>query len=155
MASRQYPAAAKPLLPDRARHLGRSDLCCCGPRRRSCPRRTACAALQLLRLWHPLHPVARLAGAGGLGAVCAAVEAGASLHTMPDDLAPAVFADRRHPVDRALEAVEGVHGPLRVNLERHVVVVPADLALRHGAPSRWALTSVGRGNPMADDQTTG
>src|SRR5690606_2338402 len=65
------------------------------------------------------------------GAVRAAVEVAVHVHAVPDDAALAVLADRRHPGDRALERVERVHLALRVDLERQVVLVAADLAGRH------------------------
>ena len=55
----------------------------------------------------------------------------ADLDAVPDHLAPAMLTDGRHPVDRALKAVEHVNGALRMNLKGQVVVVAAHLALRH------------------------
>jgi hypothetical protein len=87
-----------------------------------------------------LDPVAYLGGSGGLaGAVGAAVEAAVDLGAVADHPAPAVLADRRHQVDRALEAVEDVPPAGRGDLDRLVVVVAADLACRHGSlPSLWS-----------------
>src|SRR5215204_6741797 len=60
-----------------------------------------------------------------------------------DDPAPAVVADRRQLVDRALEAVEHMSRAGGDDLERQIVVVPAHLALRHGHPRT--------GEPELDD----
>src|SRR4051812_49628960 len=57
----------------------------------------------------------------------AAVEGAVGLDAVADDLAPAVRADRRELVDRALEAVEGVAVARRDHLERQGVVISADL----------------------------
>src|SRR5687768_5020924 len=50
---------------------------------------------------------------------------------MSDDPAAAVVADRRELVDRALEAVERMGCPGGHDLEREIIVVPADLAPGH------------------------
>jgi hypothetical protein len=68
---------------------------------------------------------------GVSGAVSAAEELASDLDAVADDLAPAVLADRRHSMDRALEAVERVPLAGRDHLERLVVVVAADLTTRH------------------------
>lgn len=73
------------------------------------------------------------------GAMGTAEEASVRLHTVADDPAAAVLTDRRHPVNRALETVEDVDRALRVDLERHVVVVSADLASRHLVSQLLAL----------------
>src|SRR5205085_3869508 len=65
------------------------------------------------------------------GAVGAAEEPAIDLHPVPDDPARAVFTHRRQPRDGALERVERVHPPGGVDLERHPVVVTANLARRH------------------------
>ena len=67
----------------------------------------------------------------GAGAVRTAEEPAADLGSMPDHLASAVFAQRSHRVDRALEAVEGVSGAGGDHFERLVVIVSADLTLAH------------------------
>jgi hypothetical protein len=66
------------------------------------------------------------------GAVDTAEEGALRFDAVADDPAPAVVADRRQLLDRALEAVEDVPRASRDHLERQVVVVPAHLALRHG-----------------------
>lgn len=67
----------------------------------------------------------------GTGAVGATEEPALGLQAVTDDLAAAVVADRSHPLDGALEAVEDVHGALGVHLEGHLVLVGADFALSH------------------------
>jgi hypothetical protein len=54
-----------------------------------------------------------------------------------------MLALRRQTVDRALEAVEDVHITLNVHLERHVVVVPANLTVRHSRSPLAAFDGVG------------
>src|SRR5690606_1454258 len=54
------------------------------------------------------------------------------LDPMADDPAIAVRTVRCQRMDRALEAVEGVGAAVLRDLERLVVVVAADVALRHG-----------------------
>jgi hypothetical protein len=66
-------------------------------------------------------------------AVRAAVEMAFDLGPVPDHLAAAVLADRGHPVDSALKAVEGVRCAGGNNIEALVIVVPTDLASRHGS----------------------
>ena len=61
----------------------------------------------------------------------AAEEPAVDLDAMPDDPAAAVFADRRQPVDGALERVEHVDPAGGVDLERHPVVVTAYLTSCH------------------------
>src|SRR5438094_6139678 len=53
---------------------------------------------------------------------------------VPQGDAPAVLAAWGELVRGTLEAVERMGKPRRDNLERLVVVVPADLAGRHGCP---------------------
>src|SRR5690606_15360047 len=77
--------------------------------------------------------VVDLRGAGRLpSAVRTAEEPAADLGPVADDLAAAVLADRCHPVDGALEAVEHVPLAGRDDLEGLVVLVPAHLTSRHG-----------------------
>jgi hypothetical protein len=77
--------------------------------------------------------VSDLGGAGVLtGTAGAAEEAVVDLGAVPDHLAAAVLARRCQPMDSALEAVEHVSLASGDDLERLVVVVPADLAHRHG-----------------------
>jgi hypothetical protein len=90
----------------------------------------------------------------GLGAVAAAVPAAVDLHAVADDLHPAVLADRGHPVDGALEAVEDVHRALGVHLEAHRIVVSANLTSGHEAqaairlpPGQYATGRVAPGPP--------
>jgi hypothetical protein len=68
-----------------------------------------------------------------LGAMGAAVDLAVGFHTMSDDAALAMLAARRHGVDSALEAVEGLRLTALRDLERLVVIVPANLASRRGA----------------------
>src|SRR5690606_34323642 len=97
-----------------------------------------------------LDAVLRLVGAGGVaGALGAAEEPAVDLGAVADDLAPAVLADRRHEVDGALEAVEGVALARRHHLERLVVVVAADLTLRHIGPPRSVRRSVAAPRPAS------
>src|SRR5918994_1220805 len=78
-----------------------------------------------------VHPVYRAFHAGLLGAVGTAVHRAVRLDSVADDADAAVAALRRHGVDRALEAVEGVRLTAPRHLERLVVLVAADLALSH------------------------
>jgi len=66
------------------------------------------------------------------GAMGTAAEGALRFDAVADDSAPAVVADRRQLVDRALEAVEDVPRAQGNDLERQMVVVPAHFALRHG-----------------------
>src|SRR5581483_6897264 len=65
-------------------------------------------------------------------AVRTAEEAAIGLHAMPDDLAATVRTRRRHSVNGALEAVEGVRCPPHHDLERLVVVVATYFTSCHG-----------------------
>src|SRR5690606_26739145 len=85
---------------------------------------------------HPVHDLCRALLAGAVGAAEPAV---ARLDAMPHDAAAAVLAHRRHARDGALEGVEGVHLPLRVDLEGHVIVVAAHFASGHVPPNRQAV----------------
>lgn len=69
--------------------------------------------------------------ATGPGAVSTAEEPTLDLHAMADDPAAAVLADRRQPLDRALERVERMDLPSCVDVKRHPVLVPAYLARCH------------------------
>src|SRR5918997_4502603 len=89
----------------------------------------------------PSDAVARRLGALLGGAVRAAEQAAVGLDAVADHADAAVLAGRRQRVDRALEAVEGVRGARRGHLDGLVVVVAADLTLRHG------LSSVGGDGP--------
>jgi hypothetical protein len=74
--------------------------------------------------------------------VCTTEELPRRLHSVPNDLALAVFAYRGHTLDCAFEAVKDVHGALSMNLERQVVIVPTYLALRHlGSLERTGLVN--------------
>src|SRR4051812_35957236 len=66
-----------------------------------------------------------------LRAVGAAVHGAVRLHAVADDLAAAVAAGGRKRVDGAFEAVEDVRGAADGDLHGLVVVVAADLTLRH------------------------
>jgi len=75
----------------------------------------------------------------------AAEETIVRLHAVPEDHATAMLAARRELMDGALKAIEGVAKPRRDYLERLVIVVPADLARRHGAPSFGFVLGVAHG----------
>lgn len=64
------------------------------------------------------------------GAACAAEVRAGGLHAVADNLAPTVLAAGSEGVDGALKAIEDVGGslPSHRNLERLVVLVPADFA---------------------------
>ena len=84
-----------------------------------------------------LGAIAHLGHARLVRAVRAAEGPPLGLGAVPDHAAPAVGAARRERLDRALEAVEHVALPGGLDLERLVVLVPADLARpRHRSPSR-------------------
>ena len=70
-------------------------------------------------------------GTGGMRAMGAAIERPIGFDAVSDDLAPAVVADRRELVNRALEAVERVRFASRDHLEREMIVVAAHFAFRH------------------------
>ncbi len=82
-----------------------------------------------------------------MGATGAAVESAAMLDTVPYDLAAAMGADRGQGVDRALERVERVRPAIQRHGEGLVVIIAADLALRHWSTSRagvdWSGVSIG------------
>jgi hypothetical protein len=65
------------------------------------------------------------------GAVRAAEHLPAGFHPMPDDLASAVLALRRHHRNRAFEAVEHVGLAVFPQLKRFVVIVAAQFAFSH------------------------
>src|SRR5579884_2098270 len=99
----------------------------------------------------PSDPVADRGRPDELSAVRAAVELALRLHPVPNDLTPALLADRRHPMDGAFEAVEDVRLTLGSHLDRHVVVVAAHFATRHWStlPCRHANTeAIARVNPV-------
>src|SRR5262245_24082442 len=81
-------------------------------------------------------PVAHAVRAGDGRAVRAAEHPAARLYPVPDDPAAAMLAHGRERVDRTLEAVEDVGRAPRLDAEGLVVVVVADLALRHSGTSR-------------------
>jgi hypothetical protein len=82
------------------------------------------AWLDLGVIAHAIHPAfARATGATIEGTVC--------FNAVPDDFAPAVIADRRELVNRALKAIKRVANARRDDLEGEVVFIPADLTLRH------------------------
>ncbi len=84
-----------------------------------------------------LGAIAHVGHARLVRAVRAAEGPPLGLGAVPDHAAPAVGAARRERLDRALEAVEHVALPGGLDLERLVVLVPADLARpRHRSPSR-------------------
>jgi len=66
------------------------------------------------------------------GAVRTAEELPVGLEAVAEDAAVAVVADRCHLLGGAFDAVEGMDRSLGVYLERHLVVVAADLAHGHG-----------------------
>lgn len=66
-------------------------------------------------------------------AVCAAEELSVGLHTVAEDAAQAIDTSRGDLLGSALDAVEDVDHTFRgTYLERHLVVVVADLAHGHG-----------------------
>ena len=78
-------------------------------------------------------------------AMGAAEQAAPRLDAMADHPDTTVFAARSERVDGALKAVEGVSRARRCHLDRLVVVVAADLALRHeGSSPRVASFFRGR-----------
>jgi hypothetical protein len=71
-------------------------------------------------------------GGGHLSrAICATEKPALYLYAMSNHLAPAVFADWSHLVNRALEAVEDVTGSRGLYGEGLVIVVAANLTLCH------------------------
>src|SRR6185503_20950379 len=78
-----------------------------------------------------LNSVFQTLHARHLGAAGAAVKRAFALHAVPDDLATAMRALGRKRVNGALERIEYVGLALHCDGERLVVIVAADLALRH------------------------
>jgi hypothetical protein len=79
----------------------------------------------------------------------------AGFDTMADDLASAIYAFRRQPVDGAFEAVEYVALVTRDHLERQVMIVSADLALRHHVlPRMWSIRAAMVVDPQTPVHTT-
>jgi hypothetical protein len=68
---------------------------------------------------------------GGTDAVGRAVPMLVRLDPVADDAALAVLADRSHPLDGALEAVEDMHIALCVYFEGHLIVIAADFTPCH------------------------
>ncbi len=81
----------------------------------------------------PSNMVDQTLRAFGQRAVRAAEEAPVRLHTVADDPALTVLADRCQPMNGAFEAVEYVPGALRLDRECHRVLVAANLTLGHSA----------------------
>lgn len=81
--------------------------------------------------WLPAQLIVRAFDAGVAGAVGAAEELVVGFDAVADDPAAAVVADRGELMNRALEAVKGVAGTRRHDLERQVVIVAAYFALSH------------------------
>src|SRR5262245_28328718 len=69
-----------------------------------------------------------------LGAMSATIVVALGFHSVAHDPAAALRAGRGKGMDGAFEAVENVGLPGGDDLERLVVVVPADFARRHGFP---------------------
>ncbi len=61
----------------------------------------------------------------------AAIDLSVGFHTVTDDSAFAVRADRRQRVDRALEAIEGVMLPANDYFKRLVIFIFANFACSH------------------------
>ena len=61
----------------------------------------------------------------------AAIDLPVGFHTVPDDPAIAVWADRRQRVDCALEADEGVMFPANDYFKRLVIFILANFACSH------------------------
>jgi hypothetical protein len=80
-------------------------------------------------------PIINSHDASRLGAVGAAVEGSFRLDPVPHNPTAAMGARGRKRMDRAFEAVKGMRLSGVNDLERLVVVVPADLALGHKASS--------------------
>src|SRR5262249_51263759 len=76
--------------------------------------------------------VAQLAGALHFGAMRTAEDRAVLLHAVAHDVGAAARACRRHPLDRAFEAVEGVGHAVHDHLKRLVIVIAAGFASGHG-----------------------
>ena len=70
------------------------------------------------------------------GAMSAAENLPILLNAMPHDPALAMGAHRRQRMNRALERVKRVLGPIRCHGKRLVVIVPTNFADRHDKTSR-------------------
>src|SRR5918995_375991 len=96
------------------------------------------------------NAVADLRRALGLPrAVSTAVEAALDLDAVAHDLAAAVLAHGRQPMNCAFEAIEDVMLPSGHDFEGLVVLVSAYLALTHGEPPRQRV-SVPQGSYPVD-----
>jgi hypothetical protein len=82
-----------------------------------------------------LNPIVNSDDARLLRAVGAAIKGALRFDAMADDPALAVRTRRRERMNGALEAIENVRLPGVNDFEGLVVIVPADLALGHGASS--------------------
>jgi hypothetical protein len=65
------------------------------------------------------------------GAVSTTEEGALRLDAVADNPAAAMFANRREPLNGALEAVEHVTRTPRDDLEAEVVIIPAYITFRH------------------------
>src|SRR5688572_24462592 len=99
--------------------------------------------------------VVQTSDARALRTVLAAVEVAARLHAVPDDAHTAGIAARRQRLDRALEAVERMGLAIHPDLERLVVVVTAQLALRHTLPPHVSVRAHGCTPRARHDRATG
>jgi len=81
--------------------------------------------------------------------VSTAVEAALDLDAVAHDLAAAVLAHGRQPMNCAFEAIEDVMLPSGYDFEGLVVLVSAYLALTHGEPPRQRV-SVPQGSYPVD-----
>ena len=68
------------------------------------------------------------------GAMRATEEAPSHFDPMPNHFAPAMFANRGHCLDRALEAIEHMTCPGSLHNESLVILVAANFARCHGTP---------------------
>jgi hypothetical protein len=78
------------------------------------------------------NAISKLGDRSGVPRTIGATEKSSShLDTMPDDFALAMLANRRHPVDRAFEAVKCVPCTRSLNNKSFIVFVPAGFAFCH------------------------
>jgi hypothetical protein len=65
------------------------------------------------------------------GAVSRAEKVFLCLHAMPYNLAPAIRANGREPVNRAFKRIENVAFSCRDNLKSQIIIITANFTLRH------------------------
>jgi hypothetical protein len=104
--------------------------------RRALSKRCVAVRVHAERREPTLHAIVDARNATRLGTVRATIECASRLDAVPDDLAMAMGACRGKSMDGALEAVERVRRtPCTDHLKRLVVIVSADVTLRHQAIS--------------------